>query len=162
MDRRVVGTVVRPHGIRGEVAIRIETDDPATRFRPGSRVLWDDRELVIETSRPHGGRQLIRFAGIGDRTAAEGLRDALLTIPAAEARALREEEFWPEQLVGLAVVQGGVVRGEITAVLAAPAHDLLEVALATGGTALVPFVAALTRVTEVGVEVAPLPGLLDT
>ena len=36
-----------------------------------------DREVVIESVRPHGGRLLVRLAGISDRDAADALRGGL-------------------------------------------------------------------------------------
>ncbi|MGH3657530.1 MAG: ribosome maturation factor RimM, partial [Micromonosporaceae bacterium] len=32
----VVGVVIRPHGVRGEVVVDVRTDEPAERFTVGS------------------------------------------------------------------------------------------------------------------------------
>jgi 16S rRNA processing protein RimM len=151
--------VLRPHGVKGEVAVRPETDNP-DRFRTGTRFLAGDRELHVTAARPHGGRWLVRFRDIDSREAADGIREAVLEIPADEARALVADEFWPEDLIGREVFQTGVRVGVVQAVMSAPAHDLLEVAVDGGGVALVPFVAALVTVSPAGLDVADLPGLL--
>ena len=37
-DMAVVGRVARPHGLRGDVVVKPETDFVAERFRPGATV----------------------------------------------------------------------------------------------------------------------------
>src|SRR6266542_4994211 len=37
----VVGQIVRPHGIRGEVVVDVRTDEPAQRFAAGSVLVTD-------------------------------------------------------------------------------------------------------------------------
>ena len=59
-DMAVVGRVTRPHGLRGDVVIKPETDFVAERFRPGA-TLWTrsagrDEQLTIASARVHNGR----------------------------------------------------------------------------------------------------------
>jgi 16S rRNA processing protein RimM len=118
----------------------------------------------VSSARLHQGRLLLRFAGVEDRDAADPLRGSLLSIPLEAARELGPDEFWPHQLVGLTVVDSeGVERGTVADVLPGAAHDLLEVRLPDGRTALVPVVAALVQVDlQAGrVVVRSLPGLLN-
>jgi 16S rRNA processing protein RimM len=107
---------------------------------------------------------LLRFADVDDRDAAEPLRGSLLSIPVEAARPLADGEYWPHQLVGLAVVdRDGRRRGTVEDVLPGTAHDQLLVRLESGAGALVPAVAALVAV-ELHAErvvVDALPGLLD-
>jgi 16S rRNA processing protein RimM len=168
--RLVVGRVVRPHGIRGEVLVEVLSDAP-DRFAPGAAMAAGDpeaptalRPLTIAASRLHQGRLLARFGGLDDRTAVEPLRGALLSVPTDQARPLADGEYWSHQLVGLTVVDPtGRRRGEVAAVEPGTAHDLLAIRLESGGGTLVPAVAALVTVElDAGrVIVADLPGLLD-
>ncbi|HYY77902.1 MAG TPA: ribosome maturation factor RimM [Actinomycetes bacterium] len=168
-ERLVVGRVVRPHGVRGELLVEVLSDAP-DRFAPGTELGAGDpdggplRPLVVAAARLHQGRLLARFDGVDDRDAAAGLRGQLLSIPLAAARPLAPDEFWPHQLVGLAVVdRDGRRRGTVTEVLPGAAHDLLAVELPGGASALVPAVAALVSVDLRGgqVLVDAVPGLLD-
>ena len=98
-----------------------------------------------------------------DRDAADRFRGVWLSIPVTEARPLDPGEFWPHQLVGLAVVDHqGRERGRVADVVPGAAHDLLSVELPGGATALVPVVAALVTVElDAGrVLVDAVPGLL--
>ena len=168
--RMVVGRVLRPHGVHGEVAVEVLSDAP-DRFAPGAELAAGDpdgpgplRPLTVTAARLHLGRLLLRLEGVDDRDAAGQLRGALLSIPAAAARPLADDEFWAHQLVGLTVVdRGGRERGRVADVVPGAAHDLLAVELRGGGTALVPAVAALVTVElQAGrVLVDDLPGLLD-
>jgi 16S rRNA processing protein RimM len=168
--RMIVGRVLRPHGLRGELIVEILSDAPE-RFVPGAELAAGDpesgeplRELVVAAARLHQGRMLLTFEGVEDRDAADPLRGLFLSIPVSAARELAPDEFWRHQLVGLEVVdQHGGHRGVVSDVLPGAAHDLLEVRRPDDGTSLVPAVAALVEVQldEGRLVVQTMPGLLD-
>jgi 16S rRNA processing protein RimM len=164
-----VGRVLRPHGVRGELSVEVLSDAPE-RFAPGAELGVGDPDdpeppatAVVRAARLHLGRLLLTLEGVTDRDAADRYRDAWLSIPVTEARPLEPGEFWPHQLVGLAVVDHqGRERGRVADVVPGAAHDLLAVEVPGGATALVPAVAALVTVElEAGrVLVDAVPGLL--
>jgi 16S rRNA processing protein RimM len=139
-ERLVVGRIAKAHGINGEVSIEVLSDAP-DRFAVGARVFAGHRSLTVATARDHNGRLLVRFEGIPDRTGAEGLHGAELTIPAGEAHALDDEwSFYPHQLVGFAVTdENGETLGTMTRVDESPGADLWVVG-ARGREILVPAV----------------------
>jgi 16S rRNA processing protein RimM len=164
--------VVRPHGIRGEVAVEVRTDDPGQRFAAGS-VLGTDPlaagPLTVASSRWHSRRLLVSFAGIADRTEAESLRGVWLTVDAAQVTAPEDpDEFHDHQLVGLTVV---TTTGEHVGVVTDVRHhgqDLLVIEPAAGSNrpaeVLVPFVAAIAVDVDVAggrMVIDPPAGLLD-
>jgi 16S rRNA processing protein RimM len=153
-DRLEVGRVVKPHGLQGEVVVVAITNRPE-RFDAGARLWVDGVERAILSSRPHQDRWLLRFDEVPDRTAAEGLRGAVLTAePLDEAPG---GEVWVHEVVGAEVVdRAGAPIGVVTSVEANPAHDLLVL---EGGT-LVPMVFVVKQ--HPGRVVVDLPdGLLD-
>jgi 16S rRNA processing protein RimM len=164
--------VVRPHGIRGEVAVEVRTDDPDRRFAAGSVLRTDPPAagpLTVVSSRWHSGRLLVSFAGIGDRTEAEPLRDVWLTVDAAQVIPPADpDEFHDHQLVGLTVV---TTAGEQVGVVTDVRHhgqDLLVIEPAVGsdrrGEVLVPFVAEIAVDVDVAggrMVINPPTGLLD-
>jgi 16S rRNA processing protein RimM len=168
--RLVVGRVLRPHGVGGELSVELLSDAPE-RFSPGAELAAGDPDgpeplspVTISSARLHQGRLLLGLVGVTDRDAADRLRGTWLSIPVEGARPLDPDEFWPHQLVGLAVVdRQGRERGRVGDVLPGAAHDLLSVELPGGASALVPAVAALVTVDlEAGrVLVEAVPGLLD-
>ncbi|GAA1927898.1 ribosome maturation factor RimM [Nocardioides marmoribigeumensis] len=170
----VVARIGRPHGIRGEVSLELRTDEPERRLAPGAVVRLQaprgaapgPSTLTVERTRWHQERLLATFAGVSDRTAAEGLRNGLLSVEVTpEERPEDPEEFYDHQLVGLAVqpLEGERV-GVVAEVLHSGAQDVLVVRRDDGREAMVPFVSALVPevdLTAGTITVADRPGLLD-
>ncbi len=147
--------MVRPHGVRGEVVVDLVSNRPERRLAPGSVLSWSGGELEVVGARPHQGRWLVAFAGIGDRNAAERLRDTALSAPPL---ADEDDVLWVHQLVGAEVVDtSGRSHGTVEAVEANPASDLLVLP----GERLVPLVFVVDRRPDGTVVVDPPPGLLD-
>ncbi|WP_040157422.1 ribosome maturation factor RimM [Nigerium massiliense] len=160
----LVGTLGKPHGLRGEVTVYLHTDEPERRFAPGTDVVVAGRPGSVASSRWHNGVLLVGLAGITDRTTAEGLRGAevWIGVPGDEEPA-EDGEFYDRQLIGLEVRDAaGVVLGRVSAVQHPPAQDQLVVDVA-GQDRLVPFVEALVPEVDVAagyLVVADIPGLL--
>ncbi|MGH9299867.1 MAG: ribosome maturation factor RimM, partial [Acidimicrobiales bacterium] len=78
-----VGTIVRPHGLAGEVVVSL-VSNRLERVQAGSRLVArlaggaGERTLVIESSRPFQQRHLVHISGISTREQAEQVRDAVL------------------------------------------------------------------------------------
>jgi len=170
----VVGRVVKPHGIRGELAVEVRTDSPDERFAVGSTLVGRlgrgdsavDRQVTVEAARHHSGRLLVRFTGVDDRDSAEPLRGMLLLIESASLPDPEDpDEFHDHQLIGLVVRDtSGRDLGEVSDVLHTPAGELLEIRLAGGGDALVPFVSEMVPLVDVAggaCVIDPPEGLLD-
>ncbi|WP_123023815.1 ribosome maturation factor RimM [Mycolicibacterium stellerae] len=167
----VVGRVVRAHGITGELVVDVRTDDPETRFAPGTRLRarpknGPERSYVVESSREHSGRLLVRLTGVADRNAADALRGNLFLVDSEELPPIDDpDEFYDHQLEGLRVVTAdGRLVGNVKEVLHTAAGELLSVTSETGAEVLVPFVSAI--VTEVSladqtIVIDPPEGLLE-
>src|SRR5262245_11270393 len=102
-DIILVGRVARPHGLRGEVVVEPESD-VAERFEPGStmRLGPSGRRVEVVDARPFGDRLLVRFAGMQDRTAVEGLRGLELTVDRAEVPRAPAGTFYHFELLDCA------------------------------------------------------------
>lgn len=117
-----VGRIVKAHGIRGEVAVRLMADIPE-RVIPGSVFQTTRGPLTVEHSKPFQQGYIIAFAGITDRNEAELLRGLLLK---AEPLDLDDDVIWIDDLFNALVVStDGVERGRVVEVEANPASDLL-------------------------------------
>lgn len=172
----VVGRVGRAHGVCGELAVDVRTDEPGRRFVPGA-VLYvesSDRRppadaypsLTVVGVREHGPRLLVTFDEVADRDAAETLRGATLSAEVDDdERPEDPEEFYDHQLVGLrARTTQGDVLGNVREVLHLPAQDVLRIGDEHGAEVLVPFVSPLVptvRPEDGLLVVADVPGLLD-
>jgi 16S rRNA processing protein RimM len=177
----IVGRILRPHGLRGELVVDVRTDEPEARFAVGSVLVTEPaaparREaagpvpvppsLTIEAVRAHQGRLLVTFDGVYDRDLAENLKGVLLCVDSADVPPPEDpDEFHDHQLVGLTAVRpAGDLLGEIARIDHAPASDLLVLRRPEGRTALVPFVKAIVPRVDLAagrVVVDPPEGLLD-
>ncbi len=132
------------------------TDDPE-RLAAGLEFSTDSRTfptLTIRSLQPHKDGALVGFAGIEDRNTAEDLRGVSLLISPDDRRRLGTDEFWPDQLIGMTVVDiDGVEKGMVVAVVEGSAQDRLQVE-SPDGVFEVPFVAAL--VPEVDLDTGRL------
>jgi 16S rRNA processing protein RimM len=176
----LVGRVVKAHGITGEVVVEVHTDDPATRFASGSTLRakpsrgradgkGQERSYVVDTMREHGGRLLVRLAGVDGRDAADALRGSLLVVDSDDLPPIDEPDtYYDHQLEGLHVrTATGRDVGVVAEVLHTAGGELLAVHGSEGGETrevLVPFVNAIVTSVSLDdrmVEIDPPEGLLD-
>jgi len=169
---------MKAHGINGEVVVEIRTDDPAARFASGTTLRakesrgGGERNYVVESAREHGGRLLVRLAGVTDRDTADALRGTLFVVDSDDLPPIDEPDtYYDHQLEGLHVrTTTGQEVGVVAEVLHTAAGELLAVRRATdaaGGEereVLVPFVSAIVTSVSLDdriVEIDPPEGLLD-
>ncbi|HEX8904127.1 MAG TPA: ribosome maturation factor RimM [Longimicrobiaceae bacterium] len=168
----IVGAVQKPHGIKGELFVRVETDHPDAVFAPGRVLRLGDAEgrpgedtLTIERARPFKGGLLVKtaeFSGLDERT--QALRGRSLLIAEGEAAPLAEDETFVHHLIGLRVLAAGEAVGTVREVYEAPSGWYLGVEREGRKELLLPFVREMvTRVDPAGgvVEVEPPVGLLE-
>ena len=173
---------MKAHGIGGEVVVDIRTDDPAARFASGNTLRTkqprggEERSHVVESAREHGGRLLVRLAGVADREAADALRGALFIVDSDDLPPIDEPDtYYDHQLEGLRVqTTAGQDIGVVAEVLHTAAGELLAVSRAADdddgerSEVLVPFVSAIVTSVSLGegpgegmIEIDPPEGLLD-
>ena len=147
-----VGFIRRPHGVKGDTYVDLITDRE-DRLAVGSRLWSRGQWRTLAASKRLPQRWLVHFEGFDDRTAIEELTNApLYAEPVNDPEAL-----WVHDLLRSRVVEvDGTARGRCVAVVANPAHDLLE--LDSG--ALVPITFVLTCIDGV-TTIDPPPGLFD-
>ena len=155
----VLGRVVGAYGVKGWVRIRAFGDDPASwqdlptwYLATGENGPWQSRKTA--ECKAHGDGLVVRFADVADRNAAERLQGLLIGQPREALPPPAENEFYWDDLMGLAVVNdAGDALGVVDSLLETGAHDVLRVLQTTaeGETErLLPFVDAVVR--EVDME----------
>ncbi|MFN0087366.1 MAG: ribosome maturation factor RimM [Blastocatellia bacterium] len=127
-----IARIARPQGIRGEVIADLLTDFPE-RFAAleVAHVRWPDgrvEALGLERARMHKGRMLLKFAGCGDRDAAERFRDASVVIRREELVELPADTWYDFELVDCEVrTTAGVNLGRVVEIHRYGAAPLLVV-----------------------------------
>lgn len=163
----LVGEIVKPHGLRGDVVVAVYSENPA-RFAPGATLSagnsagTSDRKIV--EVRPHLGKLIVLFEGVHGRDGAEALRGTKLFVSRSEVSPPEEGSYWEHQILGLKVFDpSGEELGTITSVLSGAGQDLWEV---TSGdrSFLLPAVEAFVMKVDLEagrVEVSVPPGLVE-
>jgi len=120
----VVGRVVAPWGVKGEVKVEVMTDFP-DRFSPGEEVHINGCPMRIEKSRWHKWRAIIKLGTVDSVEAAEKLRGRWLEIPSSKLRPLPQDQYYQFQLIGLEVLTTeGQHLGRIADILPTGSNDV--------------------------------------
>lgn len=139
----VIGRIARPHGVRGEVKVRPETDFPE-RFEHLQKVylIREDQPLTaptgetgapgllvdVEGVRRQGAVMLVKLAGTDTPEAARTLAGMALAVPWEERVPLEPGAFYVSEIVGLRVrTVDGEALGRVAEVIRTAAHDLYRV-----------------------------------
>lgn len=138
------------HGLRGEVRVNAHTGDPMALGDYGPLYDGEGNRFDVVDIRPAGTVVVIRFREVKDRTAAEALNGTALFVDRSVLPDdLSEDEFYHADLIDLPVRdETGAPVGHVSAFHDFGGGDIMEVALASGRTVLVPF----TRAAVPGID----------
>jgi len=140
------GRVGRPHGLDGSFLV---ADANAQLLRTARSLMVNGVERVIDRRAGHEARLILRLEGCTDREGADAMRGQELLVARTQAPELEEDEWWAEDLEGLAVCDGERQVGTVTRLLALPSCEVLEVERAAGGEPLlVPLVSDAVRTVD--------------
>lgn len=103
VDELIVGEVLKPQGIRGEIKVKPFTDSPED-FRKYKRIFLDGIEYKILSVRTDESAVYLGLRGVADRNAAEPLRGKQVVIPRTEAPEPPEGSYYIADLLGAEVV----------------------------------------------------------
>lgn len=165
----VIGRVLRPHGVRGELRVEVLTSFPERMGRHQFVYLAhpatpeEATRHRVERLQAHGQVMLLRLSGCVSRNVAEELRGMLVLIPREEAVVLANGEFYQYQVVGLRVeTEDGTWLGQVSEVLETGANDVYVV-IGPLGEVLLPAMEEVIRQVDLPggrMVVHLLPGLL--
>jgi 16S rRNA processing protein RimM len=160
-DRVTVARVLRPHGVRGEVAAEILTDFPERLTRLKCAELWNEKTETAKhagirkcwLSHSRGGQAIFHFENSASVSDAQKLVGLEVQIPLAERVVLPAGSYFVTDLIGCEVhekngSQVGIVRdvqftGEGTA-----RNPILTIDTA-GGELLIPLAQEICEVVDV-------------
>jgi 16S rRNA processing protein RimM len=161
----VIGRILRPHGVRGEVRVEVHTDLPE-RFTWLKTVYIGSerpRPVTVEGVRFHQHWALLKLAGYETRESAAELSSEWLQVPEEESIPLEEGEYFLYRLVGLQVeTDTGQQLGEVQQVLETGANNVFVVD-GPLGELLIPDIDAVVLKIDFEAQrmlIRPLEGLL--
>ena len=159
------------HGLKGELVIEPQTDEPDEIFSAGRRVFVGNARgqvkgepVEIVDARPFKGGMLVKFAGLDDRNEAELWRDRYLLLPADQLTPLEEGDVYLHELEGMRVdlASGGTV-GKVIGLYELPQGLILDVSREGKSTVMIPYDHVVTKVDREArvLTIDPPEGLLD-
>ncbi len=167
-DLIAVGEIIKAQGIRGELKV-IPLTDNLKRFGEIRRIYFKAQEGLREYKlvgyRPFREYVLLKFDGINDLTAAEGLGRGLIYIPRSERPLLPVGRYYLDEIEGLNVLtSAGEKLGTIIEIYATGSNDVYCVQRASGKQILIPALKSVIQKIDLeqGTMVVDLPpGLLE-
>ena len=163
----LIGEIVAPFGIHGQVKVRSYTDRVEhLRRRIRSVFLGPDRrEYPLKGVLEHKpGLLVLSLGGVATREEAENLRGSEVAILERDAAPLDQDEYFIHQLYGLVVIdESGAEIGRVRQVLETGANEVLVVARPGQADALIPMIHDVVQELDIGggrVVVRLIEGLL--
>ena len=162
----VVGRVVRPHGLHGELRVQPETDFPDWLLQLREVTLRLDSASFragVQSVRPHGTGVLLKVEGIDSPEAASRWRGAAVAVLRDQAAPLEAGRHYVFEILGLRVLtEDGRVLGTVAEVLRTGSNDVYVVRGA-GGEVLVPAISTVVMRIDVPggrMVIRPMEGML--
>ena len=100
----VIGTIVAPHGVRGDIRILPQTERPEQFLEHEHLLLADGRVLHIDAARFHKRMVLVKCAEINTMNEAEAFRGQEVFVMRTDLPPLAEGEYYVADLLGSEVV----------------------------------------------------------
>lgn len=127
-EKILVGKIVAPQGIRGEVRVQTYTQEPMDlkNLKLYSDKLTEGSFHFVRQLNPKSTVIIAKIDGVNDRNAAELLRNVELFINRADLPDLKEGEYYQADLIGMQVVRDGIVLGVVDNIQNYGGGDILE------------------------------------
>lgn len=115
MNRLVIGEVLKPQGIRGELKVKTYTDFPEDVKAFGTVYIEDKPYKILSFRVGTDGAAYMGLRGIPDRNAAELFRGKKLEGEREDAPELKDGQYYIVDMIGLSCeTEEGEFLGEVT------------------------------------------------
>ena len=127
-----LGYVIKPHGLKGDVSIYIDADNPQTYRNLESVLILQDKQLLpffITSIKVSGNKAILNLEGSDNIESAQALKGAALYLPLSTLPELADDQFYFHEIIGFVVhdKNSGEI-GPVTAVYDVGPQDLLAIA----------------------------------
>jgi 16S rRNA processing protein RimM len=147
----LVGVLRRPHGLRGELQMTIETDFPE-RLQVGTKLFLGENHtpVTVRSQRTANDGLLLAFQEFPDRDSIESLRNAPLFTRAEDSPALPAGKYYQHQLIGLDVYSDqDQWLGNLAQILDTGANDIYVVKAANDKEILLPAISDVIKTIDI-------------
>ena len=148
-----LGDVLRPHGITGELRVRLHNEESDLLLHLPSLVLRDEkgaeRRVRVASARRSNKALLLRIEGGATRNDADLLRGASLGLPREELPPPDEDEVYLCDLEGASVRDGDTEIGRVSEIRPYPTCHVLVVERPNATALDIPFLPMFVRSVDV-------------
>ena len=165
----LIGEIVSPVGIKGEVKVKVHSSDPQRFHRldfvfceyPDGKI----EKAEIERSGIKGNMAVVKLSTVKDRNDAEAMRGVSLLIEEDQLEELPEDTYYLRDLIGLNVVDDATEEpvGVIKDVIQNTAQDIYVIEHKSGSDVLVPAVKEFIKEVNIAsgyVKISFIEGML--
>lgn len=121
------GVITRPHGIKGEVWVKIRNENDSLITEETRKVFLGADQIIydLDSFRAHRNGLLMKLVGCNDRNNADAFRGSKVYINIDQIEPLRPNEYFVCDLIGLKVfTEQGEHIGSLVEVLPTGANDV--------------------------------------
>lgn len=137
-EKIIVGRIVAPHGVRGDLRILPDTDRPEI-FKKLKTIYIGGTPFRLLSARPHKNVYILHVEGVNDRNRAETLVSKLVEVPFSELPKRAEGTYYYFELIGLeAVTEDGRTVGTVKEIIETGANNVYVIAQPDGKEILIP------------------------
>lgn len=159
----IIGQILAPWGIKGELKVEVATDFPQ-RFAPSSKIYINRQPMSIDSTKWHKEKAIIKLNTIDSIEDAQRLQGQPIEIHHSQLQPLPEGQYYHFQLIGLEVwTTQGELLGNITEILTAESNDNYVVTRAEGEI-LIPAIEDVVKSIDLNkgcIIIEPIEGLLS-
>ncbi len=139
-----LGYILRPHGLKGEVQLVLDVDEPESYKGLSTIYIQAKAGLVpygIRIDHLNNGKAIARLDGVDTQEQAQAMKGRTVWLPLEELPELKEDQFYYHEIVGFVVHDQATGQdvGTVTDVYELPQQDTLAVN-ANGAEVLIPLV----------------------
>ncbi len=163
----LVGSLRRPHGVRGEIVMEVLTDFPE-RLKPDITVFVgpSHQPLRVAGARFHNEGLLLKFEGVDTPEQVGRYRNQSVYVTTADRPALPPGQYYEHEVMGFTVIEDETDEtiGALSGIMRTGANDIYIVTRPDGSEVLLPVIASVVLKLDAEtrtIRVHILPGLID-
>ncbi len=148
-----IGTITKPHGLKGYVKVHSETDFPE-RFLDDKTVIIEKDGVYatfdVQDARIHGGGGFVmKFKGIDTPEAAESYRNSTLVVDEEHLHPIDDDEYYIHDIIGCKVYTDNEdCIGTVTEIFSTGSNDIYVVANGEEKELLIPAIKDVIRTID--------------
>ncbi len=143
MEKIPIGTITKPHGIKGALRVKTDSDFKEERYKKGNTLYIQHKNqfetVTVDGFFTKGSLDVVSFEGFNDIAQVEKYRSNTLFIDSDNREPLEEDAYYYNDLIGLNAYVSGEKIGVVIEVKDMPQSALLRIETEEGTVKPVPF-----------------------